>query len=60
MGVGDFVLVEDTRSGEPEVVAATCYWRHVWAYKDIPLRVGRPELVAAAPAYRHRGLIRAQ
>lgn len=59
MGSGDFVLVEDTRSGEPEVVAATCYWHHVWEYEGIPLRVGRPELVATAPAYRHRGLMRA-
>ncbi|HEY1351954.1 MAG TPA: hypothetical protein VGF67_20225 [Ktedonobacteraceae bacterium] len=30
MGPGDFVLVEETRSDGPAVVAAICYWRHAW------------------------------
>lgn len=59
MGPGDFLLVEDSSSAKPEVVATTCYWHHTWEFGDVPLRVGRPEIVATHPAYRQRGLIRA-
>jgi hypothetical protein len=32
----------------------------VWSYGGIPFKVGRPELVGTDPAYRNRGLVRAQ
>jgi hypothetical protein len=54
----DYYMVESTVTGE--VVSSMCLIPQVWAYEDIPFGVGRPELVATLPAYRRRGLVRAQ
>lgn len=56
--VGDFTLVEDTRTGA--VVSTLCLISQTWTYEGIPFGVGRPELVGTHPDYRARGLIRAQ
>jgi hypothetical protein len=55
---GDFTIVEDTRSGE--IVSSLCLISQTWSYEGIPFGVGRPELVGTHPAYRRRGLVRAQ
>lgn len=54
----DFFFVEDERSGE--VVSTICLipWRCV--YEEIALDVAMLEMVATHPAYRQRGLVRAQ
>jgi hypothetical protein len=61
-GEDDFLLVEDTATGK--VVSSTCWISQTWTYASpsgaIPFKVGRPEVVATDPAYRRRGLIRAQ
>jgi hypothetical protein len=56
--VGDFTLVEDTRTGA--VVSALCLISQTWSYGGVPFGVGRVELVATHMDYRRRGLIRAQ
>jgi hypothetical protein len=53
-----FTLVEDTRTGA--IVSAVNMNSQVWSYAGVHLPVGRPELGGTDPAYRHRGLIRAQ
>jgi len=53
-----FTLVEDTRTGK--IVSAQCLLAKTCAYGGIPFPVGQPEFVATHPAYRRRGLIRAQ
>jgi hypothetical protein len=55
---GDFTIVEDTRTGQ--IVSSLSLIPQVWAYEGIPFPVGRPEIVGTAPAYRRRGLVRAQ
>jgi hypothetical protein len=55
---GDFTIVEDTATGQ--IVSSLSLIPQVWAYEGIPFRVGRPEIVGTAPAYRRRGLVRAQ
>ncbi|HZU86209.1 MAG TPA: GNAT family N-acetyltransferase [Anaerolineaceae bacterium] len=57
-GVGDNTIVEDTRSGK--IVSSMNLISQTWDYEGIPFKVGRPELVGTDPAYRNRGLVRAQ
>jgi predicted N-acetyltransferase YhbS len=54
----DFTVVEDRQSGE--IVSSLCLIPQTWTYDGVPLAVGRPELVGTLPAYRNRGLVRAQ
>ena len=56
--VGDFTIVEDTRSGA--IVSSLCLIPQTWSYGGVRFGVGRPELVATRPDYRNRGLVRAQ
>ena len=56
--VGDFTVVEDTRTGR--IVSSLCLISQTWSYDGIPFGVGRPEAVATHPDYRRRGLVRAQ
>jgi len=56
--VGDFTLVEDTRSGT--IVSSLNLISQTWSYGGIEFGVGRPELVGTHPDYRRRGLVRAQ
>ncbi len=55
---GDFTLVENARTGE--IASSLCLISQTWTYDGIPFGVGLPELVGTLPAYRRRGLIRAQ
>jgi hypothetical protein len=57
-GVGDFTIVEDTRTGE--IVSTCCLISQTWSYEGIPFKVGRPELVGTKKDYRRRGLVREQ
>ncbi len=54
---GDFVFVEDTRSGA--IVSSLNLISQTWTYEGIAFGVGRVELVGTNPAYRQRGLVRA-
>lgn len=54
----DFTIVEDTRTGA--IVSSLNLISQTWSYAGIPFGVGRPELVGTDPAYRRRGLVRAQ
>ena len=54
----DFTVVEDTRTGA--IVSSLCLIPQTWSYRGIEFGVGRPEMVGTLPAYRRRGLIRAQ
>jgi GNAT superfamily N-acetyltransferase len=56
---GDFTVVVDERAGG-RIVSSLCVIPQTWAYGGIPVRVGRPDLVSTDPAYRRRGLVRAQ
>ena len=56
--VGDFTLVEDTHTGK--IVSSLNLISQTWSYGGIRFGVGRPELVGTDPAYRNRGLVRAQ
>jgi len=56
--VGDFTIVEDTKSGQ--IVSSMNLISQTWAYAGIPFKVGRPELVGTLPEYRNRGLVREQ
>lgn len=51
-------LVEDTSTGQ--VVSSMCLIPQTWTFDGIPFPVGRPEAVGTDPAYRRRGLVRAQ
>lgn len=57
-GVGDFLVVEDSRTGA--IASSLCLISQTWSYAGIPFGVGRPEMVGTAPKYRRRGLVRAQ
>jgi hypothetical protein len=57
-GAGDFLIVEDTRTGA--IVSSLCLISQTWSYAGIPFAVGMPEMVGTAPEYRRRGLVRAQ
>jgi GNAT superfamily N-acetyltransferase len=54
----DYWLVEDPSSGE--VVSTTCLLPWVCRFDGIDLRVAQLEMVLTHPAYRGRGLVRAQ
>lgn len=54
----DHVLVEDTSTGK--IVSSISLIPQTWSYGGIPFGVMRPELVGTDPAYRNRGLVRAQ
>ncbi|MFU8827586.1 MAG: GNAT family N-acetyltransferase [Brevefilum sp.] len=58
VGVGDFTIVEDTRTGE--IVSSCCLISQTWSYEGIPFKVGRPELVGTKKEFRQRGLVREQ
>ena len=58
MTAGDFLVVEDTATGE--IVSSTNLIPQTWSYAGIEFGVGRPELVGTHPDYRRRGLVRAQ
>ena len=55
---GDTTLVTDTRTG----AIASCLHliSQTWTYGGVPIGVGQPELIGTRPAYRGRGLVRAQ
>jgi hypothetical protein len=55
---GDFVVVVDTKTGD--LVSSLNLISQRWTYDGIEFGVGRPELVCTRPAYRNRGLVRAQ
>ncbi len=55
---GDFVVVENRRTGE--IVSSAGLISQTWAYEGLPFEVGQPELIGTHPAYRGRGLVRAQ
>lgn len=57
MGAGDFLLVEETRTGA--IVSSLCLISQTWSYAGIPFGLGMPELVGTAPDFRRRGLVRA-
>lgn len=57
-GAGDFLIVEDARTGV--IASSLCLISQRWSYAGIPFGVGRPEMVGTAPEYRRRGLVRAQ
>ena len=54
----DFTVVEDTHTGT--IVSSICLISHTWSYGGIQFGVGEPQLVGTRPAYRRRGLVRAQ
>ena len=54
----DYWLVEDASTGE--VVSTTCLLPWVCRFDGIELRVAQLEMVLTHPAYRGRGLVRAQ
>lgn len=56
--VGDFTVVEDTSTRK--IVSSMNLISQTWSYGGMTFGVGRPELVGTDPAYRNRGLIRAQ
>lgn len=58
-GPGNFTVVEDTQAGG-KIVSSLCLIPQTWTYAGIPFGVGRPEIVGTDPAYRRRGLVRAQ
>jgi hypothetical protein len=51
-------LVEDTQTGQ--IVSSMCLIPQTWTFDGIPFAVGRSEAVGTDPAYRRRGLVRAQ
>jgi hypothetical protein len=57
-GPQDFTLVEDTATGA--IVSTLCLISQTWSYEGVEFGVGRVELVGTDPAYRLRGLMRAQ
>lgn len=57
-GVGEFTIVENTRSGK--IVSSLNLISQIWSYAGIPFKAGRPELVGTDPEYRGRGLVRLQ
>lgn len=56
--VGDFTVVEDTRTGE--IVSSSNLISQTWTYEGIEFGVGRPEIVGTHIGYRNKGLVRAQ
>lgn len=58
-GPQDFTVVADTRAGR-RIVSSLVLIGQTWTYDGIPFGCGRPELIGTDPAYRRRGLVRAQ
>jgi GNAT superfamily N-acetyltransferase len=56
--VDDFTIVEDVHSGA--IVSSIVLIAQTWLYAGLPIPVGQPEIVGTHPAYRNRGLVRAQ
>lgn len=54
----DYTIVAEAVTGR--IVSAMCLISQTWRYDGIPFGVGRPETVGTDPAYRKRGLVRAQ
>jgi hypothetical protein len=54
----DFTLVKDTATGK--IVSSMALISQTWTYDGIPFKVGQPDIGATDPAYRRRGLVRAQ
>jgi len=55
---GDGTVVVDSATGR---IVSSCFLiSQTWTYGGIPFGVGRPEIIATDPAYRNRGLVRAQ
>jgi hypothetical protein len=57
-GPDNVTLVEDMQTRQ--IVSSMCLIPQTWTFDGIPFLVGRPEAVGTDPAYRRRGLIRAQ
>lgn len=55
---GDFTIVEDTSAGK--IVSSMCLMSQTWTYEGIHFKFGQPDIVSTDPAYRRRGLVRAQ
>ncbi len=56
-GPGDFTIVVDRKG---RIVSSLCTISQTWTYTGISFGMGRPEIVGTDPAYRNRGLVRAQ
>ncbi len=54
----DFTIVEDVNS--KQIVSTLVLISQTWSYAGTDFKVGRPELIGTDPAYRERGLVRAQ
>jgi hypothetical protein len=54
----DFTIIEDLNS--KQIVSTLVLISQTWSFAGIEFKVGRPELVGTDPAYRERGLVRAQ
>ena len=54
----DFTVVEDARTGR--IVSSAGLISQTWTYAGLPIEVGQLELIGTEPAYRGRGLVRAQ
>jgi hypothetical protein len=57
-GPSNVTLVKDTQTDQ--IVSTMCLIPQTWTYAGIPFEVGRPEIVGTDPAFRRRGLVRAQ
>lgn len=58
VNAADFTIVEDPANGK--IVSTLNLIPQTWTLGGIEFEVGRPELVGTDPAYRRRGLVRAQ
>lgn len=54
----DFTIVEEAATGR--IVSSMAPISQTWTYEGIPFRVGQPDVVSTDPAFRRRGLVRAQ
>jgi len=54
----DFLIVENT--GDGKIVSSSNLISQIWSYGGIAFGVGRPEAIGTEPAFRRRGLVRAQ
>ena len=54
----DFTLVEETSTGK--IASSLGLISQTWSYEGIPFRLGQIHAVSTDPAFRRRGLVRAQ
>ena len=54
----DFTVVEEVATGK--IVSSMMLMSQTWTYDGIPFAFGQPDIVSTDPAYRRRGLVRAQ